>query len=80
MTSAAKGTGIRSLHILLKTLPIPPMSTSQDFVGLALNPEQPACLFHIEDVFGLPASFETLASSSGRQVDAGVVVAGYLRL
>jgi hypothetical protein len=80
MTSAAKGTGIRSLHALLKQLPIPPVPTSQDFVGPALNPEQPACLFHIEDVFGLPASLEPLASSSGKQVDAGVVVAGYLRL
>ncbi|KAE9381747.1 GTP-binding protein-like protein 2 [Stipitochalara longipes BDJ] len=79
MTSAAKGTGIRSLHALLKQLPIPPVPTSQDFVGLALNPEQPTCLFHIEDVFGLPASLEPLASSSGKQADTGVVVAGYLR-
>ena len=80
MTSAAKGTGIRSLHALLKKLPIPPAPTSQDFIGLALNPEQPACLFHIEDVFGLPASFEPFASNNGSQMDAGVVVAGYIRL
>jgi hypothetical protein len=79
-TSAAKGTGICSLHALLKNLPIPPAPTSQDFVGLALNPEQPSCLFHIEDVFGLPASFEPLASNIDKQTDAGVVVAGYLRL
>jgi hypothetical protein len=80
MTSAAKGTGIRSLHELLKNLPIPPAPTSQDFIGLALNPEQPTCLFHIEDVFGLPASFEPLASSSDNKMDTGVVVAGHLRL
>lgn len=80
MTSAARGTGIRLMHALLKNLPIPPAPTAQDFVGLALNPEQPSCLFHIEDVFGLPASFEPLASFSGKQTDAGVVVAGYLRL
>jgi len=79
MTSAAKGTGIRSMHALLKNLPIPPPPTPQDFVGLALNPEQPSCLFHIEDVFGLPASYEPLASSSGKQIDTGVVVAGHLR-
>jgi hypothetical protein len=77
MTSAAKGTGIAHLHTLLKSLPIPPAPTSQDFIGLALNPEQPACLFHIEDVFDLPASFEPLG---GTQTDTGVVVAGYLRL
>ena len=68
------------MHALLKNLPIPLAPTSQDFVGLALNPEQPSCLLHIEDVFGLPASLEPLASSSGKQTDPGVVVAGYLRL
>jgi len=79
MTSAARGTGIRSMHALLKNLPIPPAPTAQDLVGLALNPEQPSCLFHIEDVFGLPASLQPLASTDGKQTDAGVVVAGYLR-
>lgn len=76
MTSAAKGSGIRLLHALLRNLPIPPTPTSQDFIGLALNPEQPACLFHIADVFGMPASYEPL---SGNQKDSGVVVAGHLR-
>ncbi|RDL34524.1 uncharacterized protein BP5553_07652 [Venustampulla echinocandica] len=79
MTSAAKGTGIRSMHALLQRLPIPPTPTSHDFVGRALNPEQPACLFHIEDVFGVPASYEPLASKSGAVVDTGVVIAGHLR-
>jgi GTPase len=79
MTSAAKGTGIRSMHALLRSLPLPAVPTAQDFVGLALNPEQPACLFHIEDVFGLPASYEALASHKTKQTDTGVVVAGYLR-
>jgi hypothetical protein len=79
LTSAAKGTGIRLMHALLKNLPIPPAPTPQDFTGPALNPEQPACLFHIEDVFGLPASYEPLASSKSKQADAGNVVAGHLR-
>ena len=81
MTSAAKGTGIRLMHALLHSLPIPPAPTRQDFVGRALNPEQPDCLFHIEDVFGLPASHESLASSKSKRsdADAGVVVAGHLR-
>jgi GTPase len=79
MTSAAKGTGIRSLHALLQNLPIPPAPTVQDFIGLALNPEQPSNLFHIEDVFGFPASYEPLASVTSQQTDSGVVVAGHLR-
>ncbi|CZR50552.1 related to GTP-binding protein [Phialocephala subalpina] len=80
MTSAAKGTGMRSMHALLQGLPMPNIPTSQDFVGLALNPEQPACLFHVEDVFGgLQASLEPLASKKTKQGDTGSVVAGYLR-
>jgi hypothetical protein len=76
LESAYKGSGIRLLHALLHYLPMPPAPTAHDFTGLALNPEQPACLFHIADIFGLPASLEPL---SGIQKDSGVVVAGYLR-
>jgi hypothetical protein len=79
LTSAAKGMGIRLMHALLQNLPIAPAPTPYDFTGPALNPEQPACLFHIEDVFGMPASHEPIASLEGRQVDSGQVVAGYLR-
>jgi hypothetical protein len=78
LTSAAKGTGIRSMHALLRHLPIPRRPTSDEYIGPVLNPEQPACLFHIEDVFGLPASYQTLASNNGRS-DSGIVVAGHLR-
>jgi GTPase len=79
MTSSAKGTGIRSLHALLHNLPMPQTPTARDYVGNALNPEQPACLFHIEDIFDLPASYEPLASSKSNQADTGVVVAGHMR-
>jgi hypothetical protein len=79
MTSAAKGNGVRLMHTLLKNLPIPPAPTPFDLVGLALNPEQPTCLFHIEDVFGFPAAYEPLASSKSKQADYGTVVAGILR-
>lgn len=75
MTSAAKGTGIRLLHALLHNLPLPPTPTSGDFVGAALNPEQPSSLFHIEDTFGMPAAYSTATTG----VDSGVVVGGYLR-
>ncbi|PBP21548.1 hypothetical protein BUE80_DR007414 [Diplocarpon rosae] len=79
MTSAVKGTGIRSLHALLQSLPIPPTPQTYDPSGSALSPEPPACLFHIEDVFGLPASLESIAPSIDKSQDAGVVVAGHLR-
>jgi GTPase len=75
MTSAAKGTGIRTLHALLHNLPIPPTPTSSDYVGAALNPEQPSCLFHIEDVFGMPAAYSTATQGT----DSGIVVGGHLR-
>jgi hypothetical protein len=79
LTSAAKGNGIRLMHALLRNLPIAPTPTSHDFTGVALNPEQPACLFHIEDTFGVPASYESLASSKNKEADKGSVVAGHLR-
>ncbi|KAH6675513.1 GTP-binding protein-like protein 2 [Halenospora varia] len=79
MTSAAKGTGIRSMHALLSRLPIPPTPTSHDYSGPVLNPEQPACLFHIEDIFGVPASHEPLTIKGTATVDSGVVIAGHMR-
>ena len=78
LTSAVKGTGIGLLHALLEGLPLPPTPTSRDFVGMALNPEQPKCLFHIDDTFSLPTSYGTVTGSS-KSADEGIVVSGYLR-
>ncbi|ESZ89659.1 hypothetical protein SBOR_9955 [Sclerotinia borealis F-4128] len=78
LTSAAKGSGIRQLHALLQALPIPTPPSPHDYIGMALNPEQPSCLFHIEDVFGVPASYDSLTSKNNG-IDAGSVVAGHLR-
>ncbi|KAF7945199.1 hypothetical protein EAE96_009978 [Botrytis aclada] len=78
LTSAVKGTGIRQLHALLQALPIPTPPTPHDYIGMALNPEQPSSLFHIEDVFGVPASYDALVCNSNG-IDAGTVVAGHLR-
>jgi len=72
LTSASKGSGIRLLHSLLQNLPIPPAPTTHDFTGPALNPEQPACLFHIEDVFANP-----LVINEGQ--GSGCVTAGHMR-
>ncbi|OBT73874.1 hypothetical protein VF21_08253 [Pseudogymnoascus sp. 05NY08] len=79
MTSAAKGTGIRMLHSLFCSLPVPSTPTSHDYIGEVLNPEQPACLFHIEDTFALPAAFTMQTSVKDTHLEEGTVVAGHLR-
>ncbi|OTB07615.1 hypothetical protein M426DRAFT_317919 [Hypoxylon sp. CI-4A] len=70
LTSAVKGMGIGLTHALLSSLPIPPEPTARDFVPLALNPEQPAALFHVDEVFG------EMRLRSG---ESAPVVTGYLR-
>jgi hypothetical protein len=67
------------MHKLLQKLPLPPTPTSHDYIGPVLDPEQPSCLFHVEDVFGLPASYEPLASTGSKTTDMGIVIAGHLR-
>jgi GTPase len=79
LTSAVKGTGIGLIHALLQRLPLPPTPTSHDYTGPVLNPEQPSCLFHIDDRFSLPASYASLTPSASQQTDIGTVIAGYLR-
>ncbi|KAK4447686.1 GTP-binding protein 2 [Podospora aff. communis PSN243] len=79
LTSAVDGRGIGLLHALLQSLPLPPGPTSRDYIGAALNPEQPSCLFHIEDKFSLPASFALATRDVEQQTDTGTVVAGRLR-
>lgn len=79
MTSSVRGTGIRLLHALLNALPIPQAPTSSDYVYNVLNPEQPACLFHVEDVFDLPATTSMQISMERLELESGIVVAGYLR-
>ncbi|KZL69602.1 gtp-binding protein [Colletotrichum incanum] len=78
LTSAVSGAGIGLTHALLESLPLPPAPTAQDYIGMALNPEQPSCLFHIDDTFSLPASYASLAENPN-QNDMGTVVSGYLR-
>lgn len=70
LTSAVSGLGIGVVHALLNSLPIPPAPTSRDFMPEMLNPEQPACLFHIDD------KYELAGHSSDK---SAIVVAGYLR-
>ncbi|KAK0655770.1 hypothetical protein B0T16DRAFT_397669, partial [Cercophora newfieldiana] len=79
LTSAVDGRGVGLLHALLENLPLPPGPTSRDYIGAALNPEQPSCLFHIEDKFSLPASYALATRDVEQQTDTGTVVAGHLR-
>ncbi|CAG9939444.1 unnamed protein product [Clonostachys rosea f. rosea IK726] len=79
LTSVVKGTGVGLVHALLQSLPLPPPPTSRDFVGMALNPEQPNSLFHIDDTFSLPSSFGTLAGGGSEAEARGVVISGHLR-
>ncbi|KAL7924962.1 hypothetical protein ACQKWADRAFT_284650 [Trichoderma austrokoningii] len=67
-TSVLKGVGIGLAHALLASLPLPPAPTSHG------RPEQPRNLFHIDDTFSLPRSFDdSLANLDG------VIVSGHVR-
>ncbi|KAI0008899.1 hypothetical protein F4779DRAFT_413247 [Xylariaceae sp. FL0662B] len=78
LTSAVKGMGIGLTHALLQGLPVPPPPTARDFVPLALNPEQPAALFHIDEVFEMSLSRAQAIVEPGASESAPVVT-GYLR-
>ncbi|KAI1119363.1 GTP-binding protein [Nemania sp. NC0429] len=78
LTSAITGVGIGLIHALLGSLPVPPEPTAQDFVPLALNPEQPASLFHIDEVFELARS-RAQSTSDLASNESAPVVTGYLR-
>ncbi len=78
LTSAVKGNGIGLTHALLRSLPMPPPPTSHDFIGQALNPEQPAALFHIDEVYELPLSRAQAHEGDG-PIENAPVVTGYLR-
>ncbi|CAK7244882.1 MAG: hypothetical protein STHCBS139747_006444 [Sporothrix thermara] len=77
LSSSVTGDGIGLVHALLRSLPVPPKPTAHDYIGKALNPEQPEVLFHIEDRFSLPASYAAIGL--GQTGDPGYVVSGYLR-
>lgn len=77
-TSAVKGEGVGLLHALLQNLPIPPTPTARDYFGDALNPEQPASVFHIEDKFSLSALYGNAVKDED-EADHGTVIAGHLR-
>ncbi|EFX02466.1 GTP-binding protein [Grosmannia clavigera kw1407] len=77
LSSTVSGDGIGMVHALLRSLPLPPEPTAQDYVGMALNPEEPESLFHIEGQYNRPASYTS--SNLGELADPGYVVSGYLR-
>lgn len=78
LTSAVRGNGVGLTHALLRSLPVPPPPTSHDFIGQALNPEQPAALFHIDEVYELPLSRVQTTEGDG-SAESAPVITGYLR-
>ncbi|KAL2885407.1 GTP-binding protein [Ceratocystis lukuohia] len=75
LTSAVKGQGIGMTHSLLKNLPIPAPPKANE-----LSPEQPASIFHIDDVFNVPVLRNARPDSMCDQdTETGIVVSGYLR-
>ncbi|PHH91136.1 hypothetical protein CDD83_1565 [Cordyceps sp. RAO-2017] len=79
LTSAVKGTGIGLVHALLASLPLPPAPPPTDGIGTASSPEQPECLFPIDDTFSLPSSYRFPTPVLGRRAARGVIVSGYVR-
>jgi GTPase len=74
-TSVLKGVGIGLVHALLASLPLPPSPTPHGSTETAPQPEQLRDLFHIDDTFNLPRSFDdSLANLEG------VIVSGHVRL
>ncbi|KAJ2900290.1 hypothetical protein MKZ38_002508 [Zalerion maritima] len=79
ITSAVNGSGIGQIHALFQRLPIPPAPTAHDYVGMALNPEQPTSLFHIDDTFNLAGSQVALGPRNTGRDEPSIVISGYLR-
>ncbi|KAL7794602.1 hypothetical protein V8C37DRAFT_376184 [Trichoderma ceciliae] len=79
-TSVLKGVGIGLVHALLASLPLPPSPspspspTPYGSAEVTRQPEQPKNLFHIDDTFSLPRSFDD--SLTGLE---GVIVSGHAR-
>ncbi|KAM0455531.1 hypothetical protein ACHAPV_007873 [Trichoderma viride] len=74
-TSVLKGVGIGLVHALLASLPLPPAPTPHGSKDASPQSEQPRNLFHIDDTFSLPRSFDdSLANLDG------VIVSGHVRL
>ncbi|PTB64074.1 hypothetical protein BBK36DRAFT_1161135 [Trichoderma citrinoviride] len=81
-TSVLKGVGVGLVHALLASLPLPEMSTTttppppqNGSTETRTQPEQPNDLFHIDDTFNLPRSFDDSLSNAD-----GVIVSGHVGL
>ena len=79
ITSAVTGSGIGQIHALFKSLPIPPPPMADDYIGVALNPDQPTSLFHIDDTFKFSDPRTAPASDTGGRDEPNIVLSGYLR-
>ncbi|KAI1002220.1 hypothetical protein K3495_g5980 [Podosphaera aphanis] len=75
MSSAVKGTGIRSLHAILRYLPLTILSKSIGETIQTRDPKKPVSLFHINDTFCLPKFHPALSHASY----TGIIFSGHLQ-
>lgn len=80
LTSVVNGTGISTVHALLRWLPLPALnSTIHRGLSETVMPH-PRVLFHIDEVFVMPSlQITPVADATGTAVNTGSVVCGYLR-
>ena len=75
LTSAVTGDGIGRLHALLHELPAPD-SQSNDLSTTSKDFEHPEILFHVDEVFAMPANAHEAVSE---MTMSSIVLSGYLR-
>ncbi|KAI9376608.1 P-loop containing nucleoside triphosphate hydrolase protein [Aspergillus egyptiacus] len=78
LTSAVDGSGIGKLHVLLRNLPVPsrPALRAVALTNPLSNPQRPANVFDVDEVFAIPPS---KVYSEQRQQNHGVVLCGLVR-
>ena len=79
LSSAVTGMGMGTVHALLRGLPIP--NTTNERGSEIIGYEAPKTLYHIEEIFALPASavISNTEEASTSHTLAGAVVSGHVR-
>ncbi len=80
LTSVVNGTGISTVHALLRWLPLPALYSTNppDLSETVMS--HPRVLFHIDEVFAMPSlQITPVPDATGTTVNTGSVVCGYIR-
>lgn len=79
LTSVINGTGISTVHALLRRLPLPSPNRTVSEGVQERSSHHPISLFHIDEVFAMPSSqIMPLQDAIGITVGTGSIVCGYL--